>query len=96
MANDASRREHGDLKGKYGNGVLANGLYDHFPEATLYAGDLEMDDGTILKGAFTVQACDSGVTVAVLTAVLQDMVKRMDALESEVKALSESRHESSS
>ena len=75
-------------KGKYGIGVLANGLYDHFPDATLYAGDLEMDDGTVLKDALTVQAGDSGVTVAVLTAVLQDMVKRMDALESTVRALS--------
>lgn len=76
-------------KGRFGIGVLANGLYDQFPEATLYAGDLEMDDGTTLKDALTVQAGDSGVTVAVLTAVLQDMVKRMADLEAKLKALTE-------
>ncbi|BBT71262.1 tail fiber domain-containing protein [Klebsiella sp. WP8-S18-ESBL-06] len=76
-------------KGRFGIGVLANGLYDQFPEATLYAGDLEMDDGTTLKDALTVQAGDSGVTVAVLTAVMQDMVKRMADLEAKLKALTE-------
>ncbi|BBQ83460.1 hypothetical protein WP3W18E02_19890 [Klebsiella sp. WP3-W18-ESBL-02] len=76
-------------KGKYGIGVLANGLYDQFPEASLHAGDMEMADGTVLKDALTVQAGDSGVTVAVLTAVLQDMVKRMADLEAKLKALTE-------
>lgn len=52
-------------EGRFGIGVLANGLYDDYPEAALDNGDQELADGTIVKNVLTVQAGDSGVLAAV-------------------------------
>uniref|UniRef100_UPI002896EF59 tail fiber domain-containing protein n=1 Tax=Kluyvera ascorbata TaxID=51288 RepID=UPI002896EF59 len=63
---------------RFGIGVLANGLYDDYPEASLDNGDQELIDGTIVKDVLTVQAGDSGVLAAVHHASimqLMDIVK---------------------
>ena len=50
---------------RFGIGVLANGLYDDYPEAAIDAGSQELVDGTIIDNVLTVQAGDSGVLAAV-------------------------------
>ena len=64
--------------GKFGIGVLAEGLYEDYPEAKITVGDLEMADGTVEKDVESVQAGDSGVLAAVHHASilqLMDIVK---------------------
>ncbi|CCI88551.1 tail fiber protein [Yersinia phage phiR2-01] len=72
---------------RFGIGVLANGLYDDYPEAKLVNGDQTLADGTVVKDVLTVQAGDSGVLAAVHHATLLKLMDKIEALEAEIKEL---------
>lgn len=69
---------------RFGIGVLANGLYDDYPEAALENGDQELADGTIVKNVLTVQAGDSGVLAAVHHA---SIIKLMDTVKNALNTI---------
>lgn len=73
--------------GKFGIGVLANGLYDDYPEAKLTNGDQELVDGTIVKDVLTVQSGDSGVLAAVHHASILKLMDKIAQLESRISEL---------
>lgn len=77
--------------GRFGIGVLANGLYDDYPEAALENGDQELEDGTIVKNVLTVRAGDSGVLAAVHHATLLELMDKVEALEAEIAKLKASK-----
>lgn len=67
-------------EGKFGIGVLANGLYDDYPEASINVGDKELSDGTIISDVLSVQAGDSGVLAAVHHATILELMDDVDEL----------------
>lgn len=73
--------------GRFGIGVLAEGLYEDYPEAAVTAGDIELRDGTVVKDALSVQAGDSGVTVAVHHATILSLMDENSAQQVEIEAL---------
>lgn len=73
--------------GQFGIGVLANGLYDDYPEATINVGDKELEDGTIVNDVLTVQAGDSGVLAAVHHATILELMADIDRQQQEIDEL---------
>uniref|UniRef100_UPI00280C09E5 tail fiber domain-containing protein n=2 Tax=Enterobacteriaceae TaxID=543 RepID=UPI00280C09E5 len=67
-------------EGRFGIGVLANGLYDDYPEASINVGDKELSDGTIVSDVLSVQAGDSGVLAAVHHATILELMDDVDEL----------------
>ncbi|EEK4517759.1 tail fiber domain-containing protein [Salmonella enterica] len=67
-------------EGRFGIGVLANGLYDDYPEASINVGDKELSDGTIISDVLSVQAGDSGVLAAVHHATILELMDDVDEL----------------
>lgn len=76
-----------DMSGKFGIGVIADELYEVFPEARITVGDVELDDGSIVKDALSVQAGDSGVTVALHHAAILSLMNENEVQQSEISAL---------
>ncbi|MFS9432783.1 tail fiber domain-containing protein [Citrobacter sp. C348] len=73
--------------GRFGIGVLAEGLYEAYPEAKVTAGDIELRDGTVVKDALSVQAGDSGVLAAVHHAAIISLMDENEAQEDEINQL---------
>lgn len=73
--------------GRFGIGVLAEGLYEAYPEAKVTAGDIELRDGTVVKDALSVQAGDSGVLAAVHHATLISLMDENEAQQKEINQL---------
>jgi hypothetical protein len=73
--------------GRFGIGVLAEGLYEAYPEAKVTAGDIELRDGTVVKDALSVQAGDSGVLAAVHHATLISLMDENEAQQEEINQL---------
>lgn len=73
--------------GRFGIGVLAEGLYEDYPEAQVTSGDIELRDGTIVKDALSVQAGDSGVLAAVHHAAILSLMDENEAQQVEIEAL---------
>lgn len=72
--------------GRFGIGVLAEGLYEDYPEAAVTAGDIELRDGTVVKDALSVQAGDSGVTVAVHHATILSLMDENEAQQNKIES----------
>jgi len=75
------------MSGKFGIGVIADELYEAFPEAKVTVGDVELDDGSIVEDALSVQAGDSGVTVALHHATILSIMDENEAQQQEIAAL---------
>ncbi|EKB5404950.1 prophage tail fiber N-terminal domain-containing protein, partial [Salmonella enterica] len=75
--------------GRFGIGVLAEGLYEAYPEAKVTAGDIELRDGTVVKDALSVQAGDSGVLAAVHHATIISLMDENEAQQKEINQLKE-------
>ncbi len=73
--------------GRFGIGVLAEGLYEAYPEAKVTAGDIELRDGTVVKDALSVQAGDSGVLAAVHHATIISLMDENEAQQKEINQL---------
>ncbi|MDM3387880.1 MULTISPECIES: tail fiber domain-containing protein [Citrobacter] len=73
--------------GRFGIGVLAEGLYEAYPEAKVTAGDIELRDGTVVKDALSVQAGDSGVLAAVHHATIISLMDENEAQQEEINQL---------
>ncbi|HEB0895674.1 TPA: tail fiber domain-containing protein [Citrobacter braakii] len=73
--------------GRFGIGVLAEGLYEAYPEAKVTAGDIELRDGTVVKDALSVQAGDSGVLAAVHHATIISLMDENEAQQREINQL---------
>lgn len=73
--------------GRFGIGVLAEGLYEAYPEAKVTAGDIELRDGTVVKNALSVQAGDSGVLAAVHHATIISLMDENEAQQEEINQL---------
>jgi hypothetical protein len=76
-----------DMSGRFGIGVIADELYEVFPEARITVGDVELDDGSIVKDALSVQAGDSGVTVALHHATILSLMDENEAQQKEINQL---------
>ncbi|EBW5569730.1 tail fiber domain-containing protein [Salmonella enterica subsp. enterica serovar Emek] len=74
-------------EGRFGIGVLANGLYDDYPEASINVGDKELSDGTIISDVLSVQAGDSGVLAAVHHATILELMDDVDELKKIIESL---------
>ncbi|EBA7111641.1 tail fiber domain-containing protein [Salmonella enterica] len=74
-------------EGRFGIGVLANGLYDDYPEASINVGDKELSDGTIVSDVLSVQAGDSGVLAAVHHATILELMDDVDELKKIILSL---------
>ncbi|EDY2766435.1 tail fiber domain-containing protein [Salmonella enterica subsp. enterica] len=74
-------------EGRFGIGVLANGLYDDYPEASINVGDKELSDGTIISDVLSVQAGDSGVLAAVHHATILELMDDVDELKKIILSL---------
>lgn len=74
-------------EGRFGIGVLANGLYDDYPEASINVGDKELSDGTIISDVLSVQAGDSGVLAAVHHATILELMDDVDELNKIIESL---------
>ena len=74
-------------EGRYGIGVLANGLYDDYPEAAINSGPHTLASGEVVEDVLTVQAGDSGVLAAVHHAAILELMQEVEALKAEVAAL---------
>lgn len=72
--------------GRFGIGVLAEGLYDDYPEAAVTAGDIELRDGTVVKDALSVQAGDSGVLAAVHHAAIISLMDENEAQQNKIQS----------
>lgn len=79
-----------DEEGRFGIGVLANGLYDDYPEAAVYRGDVETADGKLVKDVLTTQAGDSGVLAAVHHAAILVLMDEIEALKAQLNPSAES------
>lgn len=75
------------MSGKFGIGVIADELYEAFPEAKVTVGDVELDDGSIVEDALSVQAGDSGVTVALHHATILSLMDENESQQLEIEAL---------
>lgn len=75
--------------GRFGIGVMAEGLYEAYPEAKVTVGDIELRDGTVIKDALSVQAGDSGVLAAVHHATLISLMDENEAQQKEINQLKE-------
>lgn len=73
--------------GRFGIGVLAEGLYEAYPEAKVTAGDIELRDGTVVKDALSVQAGDSGVLAAVHHATIISLMDENEVQQEEINQL---------
>lgn len=73
--------------GRFGIGVLANGLYDDYPEAAINAGSQKLASGEVIEDVLTVQAGDSGVLAAVHHAAILELMKTVEDLKAEIKQL---------
>ncbi|HDL3607769.1 TPA: hypothetical protein PW806_004763 [Citrobacter braakii] len=73
--------------GRFGIGVMAEGLYEAYPEAKVTVGDIELRDGTVVKDALSVQAGDSGVLAAVHHATLISLMDENEAQQEEINQL---------
>lgn len=74
-------------EGRFGIGVLANGLYDDYPGASINVGDKELSDGTIISDVLSVQAGDSGVLAAVHHATILELMDDVDELKKIIESL---------
>lgn len=72
--------------GRFGIGVLAEGLYEDYPEAQVTSGDIELRDGTIVKDALSVQAGDSGVLAAVHHAAIISLMDENEAQQNKIES----------
>lgn len=72
--------------GRFGIGVLAEGLYEDYPEAQVTSGDIELRDGTIVKNALSVQAGDSGVLAAVHHAAIISLMDENEAQQNKIQS----------
>ncbi|MCZ7836228.1 tail fiber domain-containing protein, partial [Atlantibacter hermannii] len=72
--------------GRFGIGVLAEGLYEDYPEAQVTSGDIELRDGTIVKDALSVQAGDSGVLAAVHHAAIISLMDENEAQQNKIQS----------
>ncbi|HFQ8925890.1 TPA: tail fiber domain-containing protein [Citrobacter freundii] len=73
--------------GRFGIGVLAEGLYEAYPEAKVTAGDIELADGVVVENVLSVQAGDSGVTVAIHHAAILILMDMNESQQEEIKQL---------
>lgn len=72
---------------KFGIGVLANGLYDDYPEAAIYRGDMKNADGVEVKDVLTVQAGDSGVLAAVHHSTILKLMDQIEVQQNQIDEL---------
>ncbi|WP_313438907.1 pyocin knob domain-containing protein [Atlantibacter hermannii] len=72
--------------GRFGIGVLAEGLYEDYPEAQVTSGDIELRDGTVVKDALSVQAGDSGVLAAVHHAAIISLMDENEAQQNKIES----------
>lgn len=75
------------MSGRFGIGVIADELYEAFPEARITVGDVELDDGSIVEDALSVQAGDSGVTVALHHATILSLMDENESQQVEIETL---------
>jgi len=75
------------MSGRFGIGVIADELYEAFPEARITVGDVELDDGSIVEEALSVQAGDSGVTAALHHATILSLMDENESQQVEIEAL---------
>lgn len=73
--------------GRFGIGVMAEGLYEAYPEAKVTVGDIELRDGIVVKDALSVQAGDSGVLAAVHHATIISLMDENEAQQKEINQL---------
>ncbi len=69
------------------NQLRAEGLYEDYSAAAVTVVDIELRDGTVVKDALSVQAGDSGVTVAVHHATILSLMDENAAQQEEIEAL---------
>ncbi|WP_313049062.1 tail fiber domain-containing protein [Atlantibacter subterraneus] len=74
------------MSGKFGIGVIADELYEAFPEARITVGDVELDDGSIVEDALSVQAGDSGVTAALHHATILSLMYENEAQQNKIES----------
>lgn len=75
------------MSGKFGIGVIADELYEAFPEARITVGNVELDDGSIVEDALSVQAGDSGVTAALHHATILSLINENESQQVEIEEL---------